>query len=167
MLIIYLYIINLFGFLFEQSFSVRWELCLGCAVVQVVTRQGVTSAVRPLPRVIPSGKWHWDRTLPRSSGWPSSPSKFLLTEGQMADVLGSFSKSDSKDVVLLADGANGFRLFEARVEKYFFFLDILIFGNEDTTISGNVGIQNRRTSTSKVAFNVALFGGLSNCFNDF
>ena len=68
MLIIYLYNVNLFGFLFEQSFSVRWELCLGCVVVHVVTRQGVTAAVRTLPRANPSGKWHWDRTLPKSSG---------------------------------------------------------------------------------------------------
>jgi len=35
----------------------------------------------------------------------------------MADMLKSFSRSDSKDVVLLAYEANGFRLFEARVEK--------------------------------------------------
>lgn len=79
MLIIYLYNINLFGFLSEQSFSVRWELCLGCAVVHVATRQGVTAAVRPLPRANPRGKWHWDRTVPKSSSWPSQyhPTKAL------------------------------------------------------------------------------------------
>jgi hypothetical protein len=39
--------------------------------------------------------------------------------------------------------------------------------NEDTSVLESVGIRKPWASTSKVAFNVVLFGGIRHCFNEF